>query len=165
MSLSNQDFMQVAIALARSSLTKTGQRPFAAVVVRNGEIIGTGINRVEALSDPTAHGEVEAVRDACRTHGPDLSGCDVYTTCEPCIMCVASMEVAGISRIFYGASMQSAGKVMAPIRPDFVNQFKKLRETVCTPLDRRAIPAIQEGEEEALAVLADWTKLKLVGAD
>lgn len=164
MSKANQDFMQVAIALARESLTATGHRPFAAVVVRDGEIIGKGVNRVEALSDPTAHGEVEAVRDACRNHGPNLAGCDVYTTCEPCIMCVATMEVAGVSRIFYGASLEAAGKVVAPFRPDFVEQFSRIRNTVCTPLDKRPVPATQQREEEALSVLADWTRLKLADA-
>lgn len=160
MSDENTDFMLVAIELARSALTTPGLRPFAAVVVRDGEIIGRGVNRVEEKSDPTSHGEVEAIRDACARHGVNLSGCDLYTTCEPCIMCVASMEAAGISRIFYAASLESAGEALAPIRPGFVSQFETMREHVCTPLHQRSQSVFQQHEQPAVEIIRTWTTIR-----
>lgn len=156
MSDDNTDFMMVAIELARSALTTPGLRPFAAVIVRDGRIIGRGVNRVEERSDPTSHGEVEAIRDACARHGVDLSGCDLYTTCEPCIMCVASMEAAGIARIFYAASLASAGEALAPIRPGFVSQFETMRAHVCTPLRERPASVFQQHEQAAVDILRAW---------
>src|SRR5690606_15328466 len=153
--------MREALAMAEAALSVPGEKPFAAVVVRDGKIIGRGVNRVDTLADITAHGEIEAMRDACRHHGTDLSGCEMYTTCEPCIMCVATMELAGITRIHYAASMQSAGRVLQSIRPDFVEQYRRIRESVCAPFTNRPVPAIQQCEEESLALLAEWARREL----
>jgi len=85
----DETFMRRAIALSEQALGEAGAGPFAAVIVRDGAIVGEGINRSRAKHDPTSHGEVEAIRDACgRLKTVDLSGCDLYTTCEPCTMCV-----------------------------------------------------------------------------
>ena len=160
MSDENTDFMLAAIDLARSALTTPGLRPFAAVIVRDGQIIGRGVNRVVEKSDPTSHGEVEAIRDACARHGVNLSGCDLYTTCEPCIMCVASMEAAGISRIFYAASLEQAGEALSPIRRGFVSQFQTMREHVCTPLHQRSRSVFQQHEQPALDILRSWVAIQ-----
>jgi tRNA(Arg) A34 adenosine deaminase TadA len=99
----DETFMRRAIALSEQALGEPGAGPFAAMIVRDGAIIGEGINRSRANFDPTSHGEVEAIRDACgKLKTVDLSGCDLYTTCEPCTMCVATMLIAGIGRMYYG---------------------------------------------------------------
>src|ERR1044072_1090203 len=113
----DERFMRRAIALSEQALCEPGVGPFAAVVVRDGKIVGEGINRSRATFDPTSHGEVEAIRDACgRLKTIDLSGCDLYTTCEPCTMCVATMLIAGIGRMYYGASAQQSGSIVARFR-------------------------------------------------
>ena len=107
-------FMRRAIAISATALTTPGTEPFGAVVVRDGRIVGEGINRSLMNLDPTSHGETEAIRDACRNLGSvDLSGCDLYTSCEPCALCVAAMTIAGIARLYYAASMQDARTVFA----------------------------------------------------
>ena len=89
-----------------------GARPYGAVVVKDGKIVGEGLNQSAKNFDPTSHGEVEAIRDACRNlKTTDLSGCELYTSCEPCSVCVATMIMAGIGRMYYGATLdQSAGR-------------------------------------------------------
>lgn len=106
----DERFMRRAIEIARTSLDMPGTLPFGAVVVLNGEIVGEGLNRAVADCDPTSHGEVEAIRDACRRLGTSsLAGADLYTSCEPCAMCVATMYLAGIARLYYaGEADESA---------------------------------------------------------
>lgn len=152
------EFMDVVIEMTRDALRLPGLRPFAAIVVHEGRIIGRGINRIAERSDPTAHGEVEAIRDASSRHGPSLAGCDLYTSCEPCIMCVAAAELAGISRIFYAASFADAGKALTPLWPDFVPRYAAVRAHVCQPLGQRPDRAIQIGASGATAVLDDWVQ-------
>ena len=90
--MTDKDFMEHAIGLSRRALEESGAEPFGAVVVKDGAIVGEGLNRAAFLFDPTSHGEVEAIRDACRKlRCTDLSGCDLYTSCEPCALCVAAI--------------------------------------------------------------------------
>ena len=99
-------YMQQAIDEARTGIERNDGGPFGAVVVTDGEIIGRGHNRVLGNNDPTAHGEVEAIRNACQRLGTyDLSGCDVYTTGEPCHMCLCACMWANIRRIYYGCTI------------------------------------------------------------
>lgn len=99
-------YMQQAIDEARTGIERNDGGPFGAVVVKDGEIIGRGHNRVLGNNDPTAHGEVEAIRNACQRLGThDLSGCDVYTTGEPCHMCLCACMWANIRRIYYGCTI------------------------------------------------------------
>lgn len=99
-------YMQQAIDEARTGIGRNDGGPFGAVVVKDGEIIGRGHNRVLGNNDPTAHGEVEAIRNACQRLGTyDLSGCDVYTTGEPCHMCLCACMWANIRRIYYGCTI------------------------------------------------------------
>ncbi len=99
-------FMQMVIVEARTGIEHRDGGPFGSVVVKDGKAVGFGHNRVLGHNDPTAHGEVEAIRDACRrlrTH--DLSGCDIYTTGEPCHMCLCACMWANIRRIYYGCTI------------------------------------------------------------
>ena len=106
----DEKFMRRAIELSAQALDQPGARPYGAVVVKDGKIVGEGLNQSAKNFDPTSHGEVEAVRDACRNlKTTDLSGCDLYTSCEPCSVCVATMLMAGIARMYYGASLEQSG--------------------------------------------------------
>jgi tRNA(Arg) A34 adenosine deaminase TadA len=105
-----EKFMIRALDIARESLDTPGTLPYGAVIVRDGEIIGEGLNRATAECDPTSHGEVEAIRDACKRLGTtNLDGAELYTSGEPCSMCVATMYLAGIRQLYYaGAAADSA---------------------------------------------------------
>jgi guanine deaminase len=109
-------FMRRALEIAARSLAEPGALPYGAVVVRDGRIVGEGLNRAHALCDPTSHGEIEAVRAACRSLGTlDLSGCDVYTSCEPCAMCVATLYMAGIERLYFSATLEDSKDLLGQL--------------------------------------------------
>ena len=154
----HEKFMVRAIAIARESVDTPGTLPYGAVVVKDGEIIGEGLNRSAAECDPTSHGEVEAIRDACRRLSvTSLKGADLYTSGEPCSMCVAAMYQVGIERLFYaGAASDSAaffGRLAehdAKWTRGLSNQ--ELRHQVGLPIDERAMAAKQVLKEEILAV-------------
>src|SRR5574344_917589 len=104
-------FMKVAINLSKENINNGGG-PFGAVIVKEGEIIATGANRVVPNNDPTAHAEVSAIREACKKLGVfKLDGCKIYTSCEPCPMCLSAIYWAGISEIFYGNTKDDAKKI------------------------------------------------------
>jgi guanine deaminase len=138
-------FMRRALEIARAGLDTPGTLPFAAVVVLDGEIVGEGLNRAFADSDPTSHGEVEAIRDACRRLGtPSLAGADLYTTCEPCAMCAATMYLAGIARLYYAGDADASGALfrrLAEHDPKWARPLSSadLRREVGLPTDRRAL--------------------------
>lgn len=141
--------MARAIAISRDAVEAGDAAPFAAVVVKDRKIVGEGVNRVVDRCDPTSHGEVEAIRDACGRLGTwDLSGADLYTTCEPCEMCVAAMFWARIARVFYANRLEDAEAIGFDLKP--------LTALVCSRPDGRAIPHIPLMREEAHAVLTDW---------
>lgn len=152
-------FMQRAVELARASFDEAGALPYAAVVVKDGRIVGEGLNRSVATCDPTSHGEVEAIRDACkRLQTVSLAGCELYTTAEPCSMCVATMHLAGVDRLFYGASVADSAEVfarLAAIDPKWVRRIgaAELRREVGLPVEQRAMPAQQLMAREAKELL------------
>ena len=130
----SQRFMRRAIELARQGMRAGNGGPFGAVIVRGGEIIGEGWNRVLLRFDPTAHGEVEAIRDATsRIRNKHLENCDIYTSAEPCPMCLGAIYWARIGRIFYAASAADT----ASVGFDDQNFY---REFALAP-DKRRIPA------------------------
>ncbi len=105
-------FMEEALKEAYEGIRKGDGGPFGAVIVREGEIIGRGHNRVVSGKDPTLHGEMCAIKDACERLGSfDLSGCDIYTTGEPCPMCLGAILWAGIARVYYGCGREEAEKI------------------------------------------------------
>lgn len=104
-------FMQMAIDLSVENV-RNGGGPFGAVVVRNGEVVATGVNRVTANCDPTAHAEVMAIRNACaRLETFKLDGCTIYSSCEPCPMCLSAIYWAGIEELCYGNTKHDAGSI------------------------------------------------------
>lgn len=154
-----EQFMQRAIDLSSKALRTPGTEPFGAVVVRDGVVVGEGFNHSVAHFDPTSHGEVEAIRDACRNlKSVDLSGCDLYTSCEPCALCVAAMRIAGIGKLYYAASLAQSAEAFAgvPTAARHPIDVEDLRAEAGAPPAGRATPSEQRLDCEAVAVLEAW---------
>ncbi|MFT5448898.1 MAG: guanine deaminase [Gammaproteobacteria bacterium] len=153
-----EKFMARAIEIARESLDMPGTLPYGAVVVKDGVILGEGLNRSGATFDPTSHGEVEAIRDACRRLSrTSLRGADLYTSGEPCAMCVATMYQVGIERLFYaGAASDSADffQRLAANDPKWARSLsnQELRHQVGLPIEERTMAAKQLLRDDILAV-------------
>ena len=110
--MSNETFMQEAIRLADEGMRSDRGGPFGCVIVRQGKILARGNNRVTSTNDPTAHAEVTAIRDACQQLGTfQLSDCELYTSCEPCPMCLAAIYWARIPTVFYGNTRADAAAI------------------------------------------------------
>ncbi|WP_062474282.1 nucleoside deaminase [Variovorax boronicumulans] len=157
----NEHFMQRALALSARALQEPGTEPFGAVVVKNGEVVGEGFNHSVAHHDPTSHGEVEAIRDACRRLGTvDLSGCELYTSCEPCAMCVAAMHIAGIGQLYYAATLAQSGEAFqgVTVAARHPIDVDVLRTEAGAPLAARAQPAEQKMDAEAVRILSAWAE-------
>ncbi|MCH5266581.1 MAG: nucleoside deaminase [Lachnospiraceae bacterium] len=106
------DYMEEAAAEAREGIQKEHGGPFGSVVVKDGQIVGRGHNRVLYKKDPTCHGEIEAIRDACHRLGTfDLSGCELYTTAEPCPMCLGAILWANLDRVYYGCNKEDTDTI------------------------------------------------------
>ena len=143
-------FMREAIRLATESVEKGGG-PFGAVIVKDGEIIAESSNSVTIDNDPTAHAEVNAIRKACKKLGTfDLSGCVVYTSCEPCPMCLGAIYWAHIGRIYYGNSRKDAAAI------DFADDF--IYEELAQPLHRRRLPLVHLLGDEAITTFKKWSE-------
>jgi len=154
-----ESFMQRAIALSALALDTPGTEPFGAVVVQDGKIVGEGFNHSVAHFDPTSHGEIEAIRDACRRlQRVELSGCDLYTSCEPCSLCAAAMHIVGIRRLFYAASLAQSGAAFEglPVAQRHPIDVDALRAEAGAPLQARRLPATQHLASQAIAVLDAW---------
>jgi guanine deaminase len=154
-----QPFMQRALAFSAQALTEPGTEPFGAVVVKDGAIVGEGFNHSVAHSDPTSHGEIEAIRDACRKLDTvDLAGCDLYTSCEPCAMCVAAMHIAGIRKLYYAASLAQSGEAFegVSVAARHPIDVEVLRIEAGATLEKRALPAEQKLAAKAVRILSDW---------
>jgi len=154
-----EHFMQRALALSAQALQEPGTEPFGAVVVKDGVIVGEGFNHSVAHHDPTSHGEVEAIRDACRKLGTvNLSGCELYTSCEPCAMCVAAMHIAGIAKLYYAASLAQSGEAFdgVTVAARHPIDVEVLRAEAGATLAQRSLPAEQKMDHEAVQILFDW---------
>jgi guanine deaminase len=152
-------FMHRAIELSAQALTAPGIEPFGAVIVRDGTIVGEGFNHSAVHHDPTSHGEIEAIRDACRRlKTVDLSGCDLYTSCEPCALCVAAMSIAGIRRTFYAASLAQSGQAFEGVSAANRHPIdvEILRREAGSPLSGRSMPYQQVMDAEAVKILQQW---------
>lgn len=148
-SLPNPEFLRRAIALATENVVLGKGGPFGAVIVRDGKIVGEGANSVTAANDPTAHGEVTAIRAACRALGTfTLAGCELYTSCEPCPMCLAASYWARLEAVYYGCSAADAAR--AGFDDAFLyGEFQKDRED-------RGLRSTQLLADEAWAAFAAW---------
>ena len=146
----DERFMQMAIDLSIENVAHGGG-PFGAVIVRDGEVLATGTNRVTAENDPTAHAEVSAIRTACQRLGVfKLEGSTIYTSCEPCPMCLSAIYWAGISRIFYGNTKADAKAI------NFDDSF--IYDEISKPYTKRAIPCHNFMRKEALEGFRAWTE-------
>ena len=143
------NLMRRAIALAIENVRSAGGGPFAALVAKQGRVIGEGANSVTATNDPTAHAEIVAIRAACRSLGTfQLTDCELYTTCEPCPMCLGAIYWARPARVFY------AGVAADAADAGFDDAF--IYEELRRPPESRRIPMTQLMREEALAIFAAW---------
>lgn len=146
----DNEYMRRAIALADESVRRGGG-PFGAVIVKDGVIIAEGSNSVTILNDPTAHAEVSAIREACRRLGTfHLDGCTIYTSCEPCPMCLGAIYWAGIKQIFYGNNRKDAADI------GFADDF--IYEELERPLEARRLPIRPLLREEAQESFLLWEK-------
>jgi tRNA(Arg) A34 adenosine deaminase TadA len=145
----NPEFLRRTIELAIQNVETGSGGPFAAVIVRDGKIVGEGVNTVTTGNDPTAHGEVNAIRAACKALVTfSLAGCELYTSCEPCPMCLAASYWARVDAIYYGASAADAAR--AGFDDAFLyEEFRKDRSA-------RALPTTQLLGDEAWAAFAAW---------
>jgi guanine deaminase len=162
----NPDFMLRAIELSKEALSKPGTEPFGGVVVLDGKIVGEGLNHSLAHFDPTSHGETEAIRDACRNlKRVDLAGAEMYASCEPCAMCVAAMEIAGFSRLYYAASMDQAGGAFRNLSKSARHPIDvgRLRKVAGSLVADREVPAEQHMGNEATDILVAWADMKKEG--
>jgi guanine deaminase len=152
MAASHEDFMRRAIELARASMEAGNGGPFGAVIVRENQIIGEGANHVIARNDPTAHGEVMAIRDACARLGTfSLEGAAIYTTGQPCPMCLGAIHWARLSRIYYGFRISDAAAIGFDDSAIYA-QFS-------LPESQRLIPAHVVSREAALQLARDYASL------
>ncbi len=148
MSLENC-FMARAIELSIENVRSGRGGPFAAVVVKDGKVIAEGTNRVTATNDPTAHAEVVAIRQACQALGSfQLAGCEIYTSCEPCPMCLGAIYWARPARVYYANSAQDAAAI------GFDDAF--ILRDICLPIPQRSLAIAQMMREEALEAFRLW---------
>ena len=142
-------FMREAIRISIAKMRANCGGPFGAVVVRKGKIVGRGWNQVTSTNDPTAHAEVTAIRDACRRLKTfQLDDCELYTSCEPCPMCLSAIYWARFKKVYYGNTRKDAARI------EFDDDF--LYREVALPISRRKIPMRQLLRPEALAAFKEW---------
>jgi guanine deaminase len=144
-----KQLMRQAIELSREKMIAGFGGPFGAVITRDGKVIATGFNQVTSANDPTAHAEVSAIRAACQALNTfDLSGCEIYTSCEPCPMCLSAIYWARLDRIYYANSRQDAADI------GFDDAF--LYEEIAKDIPDRQIPTIRLLEDEAILPFNEW---------
>jgi len=151
------EFMEVAIDLSDDNFDKNYGGPFGACIVKNGEIIGKGINRVIKNNDPTAHAEIVAIRNACKkleTH--DLSGCELYTSCYPCPMCLSAIIWSNIKKVYYANTKEDAADI--GFRDDFIYDY--IGKLSTGEENKRVLNLKSMNREEALEVFEQYKKDK-----
>lgn len=150
--MSSDELMRKAIELSVDNV-RNGGGPFGAVIARDGQIIATGVNRVTASHDPTAHAEVSAIREACRKLGTfDLSGCEIFSSCEPCPMCLGAIYWAHLDKLYYGNNKTDAKNI------GFDDSF--IYDELALPRDKRSLKAIPLLSDEAIEAFSLWDSLE-----
>jgi guanine deaminase len=145
----NSKFMREAIRLSIQMMRRGKGGPFGAVVVRNGKVVGRGSNQVTSANDPTAHAEIVAIREACkRLKTFQLDDCDLYTSCEPCPMCLSAMYWARLANVFYANTRKDAAKI------NFDDDF--IYREVALPIGKRTLKMKQLLHDQALAAFTEW---------
>lgn len=144
----NKKFMRKAIALSVDNIKKGGG-PFGAVIVKDGKIVATGVNRVTANTDPTAHAEVNAIRKASKKLGTfDLAGCEIYTSCEPCPMCLGAVYWAHLDKMYYGNTKTDAKNI------GFDDSF--IYDEIELKPENRRLQSAQLLPDEAIKAFESW---------
>lgn len=147
----HEAFMSEAVKAALKGMNNNEGGPFGCIVVKDGEIIGRGNNKVTSTNDPTAHAEVTAIRDACKNIGSfQLDGCIVYTSCEPCPMCLGAIYWARPDKVYYGSNQVDAANI------GFDDEF--IYKEIPLPYEKRSIPFEQVGREVALEPFQKWSE-------
>lgn len=142
-------FLERAIELSRQGMQNGQGGPFGCVIIKDGKIVGEGNNKVTSTNDPTAHAEVVAIRQACKTLGTyQLEGCEIYTSCEPCPMCLGAIYWARPSRVIYANTRQQAAAI------DFDDEL--IYSEINTPMEDRKIPFIHSPHPAAMDVFNEW---------
>ncbi|KRT16194.1 guanine deaminase [Pedobacter ginsenosidimutans] len=145
----HQEYMRMAIELSVQNVSESIGGPFGAVVVKDGRLIAKSANKVTSTNDPTAHAEVSAIRLACtELNSFDLSGCVIYTSCEPCPMCLGAIYWARIDKIYYANTKADAEHI------GFSDKF--IYEELDKPMENRSLPVIQLMRDEALSAFRLW---------
>ena len=143
-------FMERAIELSIQSV-KSGGGPFGSVIVKNNKIISEGMNRVTKSNDPTAHGEIVAIRNACKNLGDfSLKGCELYTSCEPCPLCLQAIYWSRIDKVYYANTRNDAQKI------DFDDSF--IYSEIMKKIEQRKIPMKQQLRDKALEAFRLWQR-------
>jgi guanine deaminase len=146
---SENEFMQLAIRLATENVLSGAGGPFGAVIVKDGKIVSTGVNTVTAVNDPTAHAEVNAIRQACQALGSfQLPGCVLYTSCEPCPMCLGAIYWVRLDSIFFGNTCHDAAEV------GFDDSF--IYEELRVPTGQRKLPMVRLLPDKAIESFRAW---------
>jgi guanine deaminase len=149
--MEREDFMREAIRLSITNVEKAIGGPFGAVVVKNGKIIARGANSVTVTNDPTAHAEVVAIREACKVlNNFQLEGCEIYTSCEPCPMCLGAIYWARPDKLFYANSKEDASAV------DFDDKF--IYEELAKPIEQRKLFTQRMLNDEAIEAFKKWNE-------
>jgi len=147
--IDHEKFMRRAILLAEKGMNSNAGGPFGAVIVKNGEIVGEAHNKVTSTNDPTAHAEVNAIREACKNLNTfQLEDCDIYTSCEPCPMCLGAIYWARLKNVYYACNRFDAKNI------DFDDQF--IYEEIDKDIDKREIGFIKLMRDEALKIFQEW---------
>lgn len=142
-------YMELAIQLANDNVHSKGGGPFGAVIVRNGKIVGKGCNNVTTTNDPTAHAEIQAIRDACKKLGSfQLTDCEVYTSCEPCPMCIGALYWARPKAIYFACTKEEAAEV------GFDDQF--IYEELEKKMEKRRLSMIRLTPENYDVPFKSW---------
>ena len=151
------EFMDVAIDLSDDNFDKNYGGPFGACIVKDGKIIGKGINRVIKDNDPTAHAEVVAIRNACKTLGThDLTGCEIYTSCYPCPMCLSAIIWSNIKKVYYANTKEDAADI--GFRDDFIYDY--LEKITNNIQDKSVLNLKSMNREDALEVFKRYEEDK-----
>lgn len=147
-------FMQQAIELAYENTRKNQGKPFGAVIVKDGVVIGTGVNDVLATHDVTAHAEMQAIREACKTlDSASLEGCEVYASGQPCPMCLAAIYWTGAKTVYYAYTEKDAAEVGM--------STKHVYEQLALPFDKQVLPIVHmENEDEGKNPFALWKQTR-----
>jgi guanine deaminase len=147
--LTHEEYMQIAVELAEKGMDTGEGGPFGAIIVKNGEIVGKGNNRVTSTNDPTAHAEMVAIRDACKNlNSFQLDDCEIYTSCEPCPMCLAAIYWSRPKAVYYACTKVDAANI------GFDDNY--IYHQIYKPIEQRDLKLVKLNDIESIRVFKKW---------